>query len=447
MSAQCDITFTDQFLLSPPAEMFTETTVLSRAIKTGTIKEVSILLENGCDPNLPCGSWGMRPLMVAEYISSKIRKQQIVQLLLQYGAVPSLTDNYNRNCLMYACAVKSSDSINAMLQTSEYDFYASDCDGNTLLHLSAMVGDSNVLNIVLKYASQYRCDLNRRNKLSFTALLTAILRRRKECAMMLHEYGASPRFAAADFQSILHAIDLKSHLQVYKNVHDDLLLRVITDSCCIHYHTEGQSYGDECSKGKFSIKCLEPMTNSIKEAEEQCWHHFQDGSAEIDSTAACVKMSNKRPNSCFKLISQDTSGCLLQRANSTQSYTESIDDLLSHSYHVRTSASYRNPSVRNYDVNEEWVNTIRKYQLGEQCNCDSVQVESNVKPPLRLARTISSPSNNGLQSVNPTQQAISRPKSLSRSTTSPHFFSQTSLARKSDSNTRSIEVAVDELNS
>ena len=133
MSAQ-RATFTDQLLLNPPAETFTETTVLSRAVKAGSIKEVSILLEKGCDPNLPCGLWGMRPLMVAQYISAKVRRQQIIQLLLQYGAVPSLTDNHNRNCLMYACALKSSDSINAMLQASEYDFYASDCDGNTLLH-------------------------------------------------------------------------------------------------------------------------------------------------------------------------------------------------------------------------------------------------------------------------------------------------------------------------
>jgi hypothetical protein len=444
MSGQCGATHTDQLLLNPPAEIFTETTVLSRAIKIGTIKEVSVLLKNGCDPNLPCGPWGMRPLMVAEYISSKVRKRQIIQLLLQYGAVPSLTDNSSRNCLMYACAVKSSDSINAMLQASEYDFYASDCDGNTLLHLCAMVGDSNVLNSVLKYASQYRCDLNRRNKWSFTALLTAILRRRKECAMILHEYGASPRFAAADFQSILHAIDLRCHLQVYKNVHDHLLLRVISDSCCILYHTKGQVHDIKCSKAKFPIKCLEPTASSVNEAEEQCQHNSQGGSA---GAARCVKMSNKQHNSCFKLMSLDTCGCLLKCANSTQSpsYMESIDDLLSHLYHVRRSASYRNPPVHNYDVNEEWVDTIRKYQLGEQC-CDSVQVENNVKPPLRLARTISSPSNNGLQSVNPAEQATSRPKSLSRSTTSPHFFSQTSLARKCNSNTRSIEAAVDELN-
>ena len=451
MSAQC-ATFTDQLLLNPPVETFTETTVLSRAIKAGTIKEVSILLEKGCDPNLPCGSWGMRPLIVAQYISSKVRKRQITQLLLQYGAVPSLADNHNRNCLMYACAVKSTDSINAMLQASEYDFYASDCDGNTLLHLCAMVGDPNVLNTVLKYASKYRCDLNSRNKLSFTALLIAILRGKKECAMILHEYGASPRFTAADFQSILHAIELRSHLQVYKNVHDDLLLRVISDSDCILYHNKGQSYDIECSKAKLQLHptmCLEHMTSSVNEAEEQSQLHSQNGSVGIDSTVDCVKISNKQHNIiCFKLDyqrNQDTSDCLLQCAASTQSpsYMESIDDLLSHSYHVRRSASYRNPPVRNHDVNEKWVDMIRKYQPGEQCHCDPVQAENNVKPPLRLARTISSPSNNGLQSVCPAQQATTRPKSLSRSTTSPHFFSQTSMPRKS--NTHSVEAAVDEL--
>lgn len=448
MSARCAI-ITDQLLLNPPAETFTETSVLSRAIKAGTIKEVSTLLEKGCDPNLPCGSWGMRPLMVAQYISSKVRKRQIIQLLLQYGADPSLTDDHNRNCLMYACAVKSSDSINEMLQASEYDFYAPDCDGNTLLHLCAMVGDSNVLNTVLRYASKYRCDLNRRNKLSFTALLIAILRRRKECAMILHEYGASPRFAAADFQSILHALELRSHLQVCKNVHDDLLLRIISDSNCILYHARGQSYAVKCSKAILQLHpitcvCPEPATSSVGEVEQH-QHHSHDG---IDSTAGNVKISNKHHNNiCFKLdnqMSQSTCDYKLQYATLTQSPSsvESIDNLLSRLYHVRRSASYRNPPVQDYDVNEEWVDTIRKYQPGEGRHCDPVQ-ENNVKPPLRLARTISSPSNNGLQSVSPTQQATIRPKSLSRSTTSPHFFSQSSLTKKC--NIRSVEVAVDEL--
>lgn len=430
-SIQC-ATFTDQVLLNPPAETFTETTVLSRAIKTGTTKEVSILLGKGCDPNLPHGSWGMRPLMVAQYISSKTRKRQIIQLLLQYGAGPSLADNHNRNCLMYACALKSNDSINAMLQASEYDFYASDCDGNTLLHLCAMVGDSNMLITVLKYASRYRCDLNSRNKQSLTALLIAILRGKKECAMILHEHGASPRFTAADFQSILNAIELRSDVQVYKNMHDDLLLRVISDSDCILYQAKGQSYDIECVKANFqqhSGICLESMTCPVIEAEE---HHSQNGSA------ATVKISKKQHIYC-KLdcqISQNTYVYLFHCATSPAeppSYMESIDDLLSHSYHVRRSASYRNPQGRIHDVDKEWVDMVRKYQLGEQYQCDPVQPqgENNVKPPLRLARTISSPSNNGLQSAYPTQKVTSRPKSLSRSTTSPHFFSQTFVAKKS----------------
>lgn len=441
MSVQCT-TFTDQVLLNPPAETFTETNVLSRAIKAGTVKEVSFLLGKGCDPNLPCGSWGMRPLMVAQYTSSKARKQQIIQLLLQYGAVPSLADNCNRNCLMYACVLKSNDSINAMLQASEYDFYASDCDGNTLLHICAMVGDSNVLNSVLKYASRYRCNLNRRNKQSLTALLIAILRGKKECATILHEYGASPRFSAADFQSILHATELRSDVQVYKNVHDDLLLRVISDSDCT---LKGQSYDIESIKATFQQNsgiCLEPIISIVNETEE---HHSQNGLAEMDSTVEYVKISKKQhtyPKLDCDQVSQNTYVYRLRSATSSQSpsYMESINDLLSHSYHVRRSASYRNPQLRIHDVNKEWTDTIRKYQLDEEYQCDHVQqVESNVKPPLRLARTSSSPSNNGLQSI---QQATSRPKSLSRSTTSPHFFSQTSVAKKS---MHLVEVTIDEL--
>ena len=436
MSVQC-ATFTDQVLLDPPAELFNETTVLSRAIRTGTVNEVGILLEKGCDPNLPCGSWGMRPLMIAQYISSKNRKQQIIQLLLQYGAVPSLADNHNRNCLMYACALKSCDSINTMLQASEYDFYASDCDGNTLLHLSAMVGDTNVLNVVLKYTARYRCDLNSRNKLSLTALLVAILRQRKECAVILHEHGASPCFTASDFQSILHAVEVRSASQVYKSahVHDDLLLRVILDSDCI----EGKSHhGIKVSFQHHSKPCLGLGPLIWREAEERSTQPSQNRSAGINST------SDYRQHAYCALDYQSQDTDLLQCATSPQSpsYMESIDNLLSQSYHVRRSASYRHPQVHKYDVDEEWVDTIRKYLPGKQCQCDALQIESTVKQSSRLARTISSPSNGGLHSTCPTQQASNRPKSLSRSTTSPHFFSQTSTTRKS--NTPSVEDTIDE---
>lgn len=430
------VAFTDQVLLHPPAKMFTNTTVLSRAIEAGSVDDVSKLLEMGCDPNLPCGLWGMRPLMVAQYVNSKARKQQLTRLLLQFGAVPSLTDNDNRNCLMYACALKSCDAVSAILQASEYDFYASDCDGNTLVHWCAMVGDPTILNIVLEYALKYRCDLNSRNKHSLTGLLVAILRQRKECAVILHERGATPRFTATDFQSIVQAMDpeVESDMQVYRSIHNDLLLRVISDVNCIHkvYQAKGQLYDTEYLKVVFQRHSKMHLKTPSCDDEKQKWQHSQSRSVEVGSTVDCVHTSNEQHTSDY-MTDPDIHARLRRCATAPQSPSsmESISDLLSRSYHIRRSASYCNSSVRKSNVCEEWVDTIiRNYQCGEQCQSEPLQQAEANGDVKRLGRTISSPSNGDLQPACQNQQptTTSRPKSLTRSTTSPHFFSQPSIA-------------------
>ena len=450
MFAQSSGIFTDQVLLNPPEEVFRDTTVLSRAIKTGTIKEVKILLERGCDPNLSCGLWGMRPLMIAQYITNEKRKQQIVQLLIQFGAVPSLADNHQRNCLMYACALRSCESVSSMLQAAEYDFYATDCDGNSVLHLCAMVGDADILKVVLKHAYRYRCNLNSRNRFSLTALMVAIMRQRKECTKMLHEHGAIPRFTSSDFQSVLSIMEGRSDSSDVcdsEGVNDDLLLRILSDSESVcgqldHEDQSGQSNLPHIStKGHcLSQYCvrpcsLQPLTSHLAIDEDQSLQCSQDDQRTIVLAHSSPytnhqKDRSHRPYTCCSLKSKLASQCLdmsLPQSSSQESpsYMATIEELLTRSYPIRKSSSYSSPpAVKKHDINTKWVDTIRKYHYDEQnkCTCDTVPVE---RPSLRLARTISSPSDGGLHQTCNTYRpsSTSRPKSLSRSTTSPHFFS------------------------
>ena len=411
--------FTDLMLLNPPAEVFSGTTVLSRAIKAGTVKEVNILLEKGCDPNLSCGAWGMRPLMIAQYITSKKKRQQVVQLLLKFGAAPSLVDNQGRNSLMYACALQSSESVSMMLQVVGYSFYDADRDGNTLLHMCSMVGNPDVLKVVLQYGFGYRCDLNTQNKLCLTALMVAVLRQRRECSVLLHDNGATPRFTADDFRSVLATMEDSPLASLCIN--DDLLFRVLSDSKSVA--DQAQSHHDQLYNTLASnMAKRQPLQqgDAVPElAKPDNGPHANNYTTKV----------GQRPHTCFKNTEVVSQYSVAQRNTSlksgiqTLSYMASIEDLLAWSYHIRRSASYCCPQVHKHNVNKEWVDTITKYEV---CECDTVLAEATVKTS-RLSRTISSPSGNGIQPTCPTtlhQSSTNRSRSLSRSTTSPHISLQ-----------------------
>ena len=426
-------TFMDQALLKPPVETFNGTNVLSRAIKAGTVKEVHILLERGCDPNQPSGTWGMRPLMIAQYINSKIRQRQVVELLLRFGAVPSLVDNQKRNCLMYACVLQSCESVSSMLQAAEYDFYDADCDGNTLLHVCAMVGNIDILKVVLKYGSKYRCNLNSRNQHGLTALLTAILRLRRECAILLYEQGATPRFSANNFQLIVSAMENMSEIESTKFTEiNDLLLRILSDIEGVHEssrrHMElsyPELFVDQCEidcqqVGGILKHITYPSTQSVCVGDTGYHTAF---SSELNQMSG-----ESLPRQSSSLQSDE---------ETPPSYMTSVENLLSRpSYHARRSSSYCVPQVNKQDLNGDWVGTIRQYRQEESCS--AVEVASTVKSSsahVQLSRAVSIPSGGhshtaGGQTMTPSSGRQPRTRALSRSTTSPHLFSQTSLTRK-----------------
>ena len=389
MDMSKSVIHTDQVILKPPVDTFCDTTALSRAITTGTIKEVKLLLESGCDPNQPCGTWEMRPLMIAQYARRKERLQKIVQLLLHFGAIPSLSDNKNRNCLMYACALQSCESINKMLQAAEYNFYDTDSDGNTLLHLSAMVGRADILITILKYGARYRCDINNRNKHSLTALMIAILRQRKECTVLLHNHGATPRFTDNDLQSILSMMEENSDSACVAVDVCDLLFRIISDSESVTRKTGSPSH--------------------LTEDENQ---------QQINPPSSSPHTDDRKTRNIGYMPLQ------------WPSYMAFIDDVLANSYHTRRSASYCDPQANKPAVNKEWVDSIRQYhhQQEEPCKRNSVPAEGTVKSS-RFARTTSTPSSS--ESPPATIQPRTRPRSLSRSTTSPNLLSsQITAGRK-----------------
>lgn len=428
------VVFADLAFLKPPVEVFTDTIVLSRAITAGTLKEVKLLLEKGCDPNQPCGTWGMRPLMIAQYVSSKKKQQHVVQLLLQFGANPSLTDSERRNCLMYACALRSCESISTMLQASEYDFYDTDWHGNTLLHLCAMVGDPDILKVVLKYGSKYRCDLNSRNRLSLTALLIAIFRQRRECTVLLHECGATPRFTANDFQSILSIMEESSGVKNLESMCKfDLLLRIVSDSESVSEQLEHHLHTLHTVTPSFTADKSQKHVQAETATDPQDFDNPPEDYRKRDSSTHRPHTFSYSKSKFSGQTSPEGVGCRsasLQAAEQPLTYMDSIEDLLSCSFDGRRSASYRDSQACKHEVNDEWVKAIKMYCHNEPCKRNTAPaVESIAKTSSQLARAISTPSNAGAPLTGPTPP-LGRPRSLSRSTTSPNLFSKNLKGRK-----------------
>ncbi len=193
-------------IAGPPNDPFINTTVLLRTVKAGACKQTTFLLEQGCDPNLSSGSRSIQPLMMACYIQDERKKLSIIRSLLLFGADPSLGDTYSRNAFMYACALGSRAVAEALLYGADFDLNAADDDLNTALHFAAITGNVYVITALLEQLRKLQLDNSPRNSQFLTPLSIALLNRNVECAEVLYEHRALPRFTANQFQNILLAI-------------------------------------------------------------------------------------------------------------------------------------------------------------------------------------------------------------------------------------------------
>jgi ankyrin repeat protein len=175
-----------------PKETFFQTKVLQRAILSGSLSRISHLLKSGCDPNVSCGSIGVRPLMIACYVENEHKRAVIIQLLLEAGAVPSDTDKLGRNSLYYACWLGLDTVINILLNADDSDLTIGDSEkGNTCLHISAILGHLKVLKVVVEKMKKNGITLNTKNKEGWTALSLSYQCGNMSCFKLLCDAGAA----------------------------------------------------------------------------------------------------------------------------------------------------------------------------------------------------------------------------------------------------------------
>ena len=187
-----------------PTLCFSETTVLFRAVSTGARQTVRFLVERGCcDADRASGAISVRPLMAACYVKNAKERIAIVNILLDSGADPSLTDVKGRSSLTYACTLTQADTVGAMLRHWDFDLNQQDCCGNTALHVCASCGDPHVLKLLLRKMVRYGLDISVRNSSGLTPLAVALAHGHRESVVILHKSGATPRLSKEDFIRLL----------------------------------------------------------------------------------------------------------------------------------------------------------------------------------------------------------------------------------------------------
>ena len=188
-----------------PSELFFQTKMLQRAILSSSVSRVKYLLKSvGCDPNVACGLFGLRPLIIACYIKDERKRMKTIELLLESGADPGLPDYLGRHSLYYACWLGLLDVLNLLIQVDDSDLTEGDRkDGNTCLHVCAMLGHVELLEVLIKKVKRTGIGLNKKNYHGLTALSLAYECNKMDCFKLLHDEGALPQFVVSDFNSIL----------------------------------------------------------------------------------------------------------------------------------------------------------------------------------------------------------------------------------------------------
>ncbi|KAJ4512828.1 hypothetical protein HRR74_006527 [Exophiala dermatitidis] len=113
-------------------------TALSWAAAKADLKDVDTLLKFGADPNIP-SKRGHTSLSWAAQSASRMRKD-VIQTLLENGAVANWVDSYNRTPLVYATSEFDDPDCLRLLVEGGADVNLRDCHSRTPLGYAARMG-------------------------------------------------------------------------------------------------------------------------------------------------------------------------------------------------------------------------------------------------------------------------------------------------------------------
>ena len=122
--------------------------VLMIACECGHLDIVQILLENGADPSI-CDNNGDNALHHTLLSKTNGKGTLEITLLLLQTVDPNIANKRGRTALMYACANGHREVIEHLLRTYDLDLSLTDNDGSTALYYAAHGGHIEVINVLL----------------------------------------------------------------------------------------------------------------------------------------------------------------------------------------------------------------------------------------------------------------------------------------------------------
>ncbi|KAJ5366656.1 hypothetical protein N7541_000597 [Penicillium brevicompactum] len=141
-----------------------DTNLLGRAFVLADTSMMHMLLMHGADPNFSFGS--NRVLHIACHQGH----EEIVQMLLDFGADVNAKDRNSNSALATACRLGSKNVVQILLDSGS-DVNAKDKNGSSVLHEACIAGSETIVQMLLNSGS----DVNARDETDTSVLQTAFL--------------------------------------------------------------------------------------------------------------------------------------------------------------------------------------------------------------------------------------------------------------------------------
>ena len=168
-------------------------TALHQAVLDERIKQVRLLVDRH-GANINCiDVFGRTPLMLTCMLANDDVAYKMARIFLQRGATFNNRDVMGRTVLSYACMKGKAALVQRILAEDIYEVNEPDNDGCTPLHHAAVQGNATIVKQMVEKVLQYRLDVDRKDKLGYTAFLLACKHGWYGSALVLLEEGlASP---------------------------------------------------------------------------------------------------------------------------------------------------------------------------------------------------------------------------------------------------------------
>ena len=190
------------------------TTALMLVCGRGDKNAINVLLNAGADPNITDDN-GNACFHYLYYAAQHDCCTDVLQTIINHGADVNAINKLNNTTLMLACGKGNTDDINVLVNAGA-DTNISNVEGNTWLHHAAHgVCSKEVLQAIICHGT----DVNATNKCNQTSLMLACKDGGKDFVNVLLDAGADPNIADANSETSLHyAAGNDCCIEVYQEI-------------------------------------------------------------------------------------------------------------------------------------------------------------------------------------------------------------------------------------